>query len=151
MSKIKVIKKNDGYTAEYDVGDVFEVTGTWYGGVHISGKTGIPVSLEKEEYIELAPEPETSAGDMEARDIRVGDIVQHFKREQVSSETSAYLYKVLAFAQHTENDEQLVIYQALYAPFKVYARPRAMFMGQVDRKKYPQVKQKYRFEKVCQE
>lgn len=50
MSKIKVIKKNDDYTAEYDVGDVFEITGTWYGGVHINGRTGVPVSLEKTNY-----------------------------------------------------------------------------------------------------
>lgn len=149
MSKIKVIKKNDDYTAEYDVGDVFEITGTWYGGVHINGRTGVPVSLEKEEYIELAPEPVLEVA--EDRDIRVGDIVQHFKREQAASETSDYLYKVLAFARHTETEEQLVIYQALYAPFQVYARPYAMFMSQVDREKYPQVKQKYRFEKVCQE
>lgn len=149
MSKIKVIKKNDDYTAEYDVGDVFEITGTWYGGVHINGRTGVPVSLEKEEYIELAPEPALEVS--EDRDIRVGDIVQHFKREQVASGTSDYLYKVLAFARHTETEEQLVIYQALYAPFQVYARPYAMFMSQVDREKYPQVKQKYRFEKVCQE
>ena len=39
---------------EYEVGDIFEPTGTWYGGVHISGKSGVPVSLDKEEYIELA-------------------------------------------------------------------------------------------------
>ena len=149
MSKIKVIKKNDDYTAEYDVGDVFEITGTWYGGVHINGRTGIPVSLEKEEYVELSPEPALEV--IEDRDIRVGDIVQHFKREQAASETSDYLYKVLAFARHTEMEEQLVIYQALYAPFQVYARPYAMFMSQVDEEKYPQVKQKYRFEKVCQE
>ena len=82
------------------------------------------------------------------RDIRGGDIVQHFKREWVSADTSEYLYKVLAFASHTETGERLVIYQALYAPFKVCARPYAMFMSEVDRQKYPDVKQKYRFEKV---
>ena len=82
------------------------------------------------------------------RDICVGDIVQHFKREWVSADTSEYLYKVLAFAQHTETGERLVIYQALYAPFKVCARPYAMFMSEVDREKYPDIRQKYRFEKV---
>lgn len=51
--KIKIIKKLDEYSCEYNVGDTFEVTGTWYGGVHINGKTGIPVSLDKEEYEEL--------------------------------------------------------------------------------------------------
>ena len=72
--------------------------------------------------------------------------MRHFKREWVSQETSEYLYKVLAFAQHTETGERLVIYQALYAPFKICARPYAMFMSLVDRDKYPDVKQTYRFE-----
>lgn len=56
MGKIKIIKKNDEYTSEYGIGDVFEVEGTWYGGVHVIGKTGVPVSLDKEEYIELEEE-----------------------------------------------------------------------------------------------
>ena len=47
MSKVRIIKKNDEYTLEYQVGDVCEVTGTWYGGVHIIGKSGVPVSLDK--------------------------------------------------------------------------------------------------------
>lgn len=82
------------------------------------------------------------------RDLRVGDIVKHFKREWVNQETSEYLYKILAFATHTENEEKLVIYQALYAPYKTCARPYDMFMSEVDREKYPEAKQKYRFEKV---
>ena len=122
MSRIRIIKKNDEYSSEYEIGDIFEIQGTWYGGVHITGKSGVPISL--------------------------GDIVQHFKREWVSADTSEYLYKVLAFAQHTETGERLVIYQALYAPFKVCARPYAMFMSEVDREKYPDIRQKYRFEKV---
>ncbi len=149
MGRIRIIKKNDEYTSEYEIGDIFNVEGTWYGGVHITGKSGVPVSLDKEKYQELdtEPEPETEEEEMQ-RDICVGDIVRHFKREWVSSETSEYLYKVLAFAQHTETGERLVIYQALYSPFKVCARPYAMFMSEVDREKYPDVKQQYRFEKV---
>ena len=149
MSRIRIIKKNDEYSSEYEIGDIFEIQGTWYGGVHITGKSGVPISLDKEEYQELdtEPEPETEEEELE-RDICEGDIVQHFKREWVSADTSEYLYKVLAFAQHTETGEQLVIYQALYAPFKVCARPYAMFMSEVDREKYPDIRQKYRFEKV---
>ena len=63
--------------------------------------------------------------------------------------TSAeYLYRILAFAQHTENGEKLVIYQALYPPYKTCARPYDMFCSEVDREKYPNAKQKYRFEVV---
>lgn len=149
MSRIRIIKKNDEYNSEYEIGDIFEIQGTWYGGVHITGKSGVPISLDKEEYQELDTEPEPEAEEEGLkRDIYVGDIMQHFKREWVSSDTSEYLYKVLAFAQHTETGERLVIYQALYAPFKVCARPYAMFMSEVDREKYPDIRQKYRFEKV---
>ena len=149
MSRIRIIKKNDEYSSEYEVGDIFEIQGTWYGGVHITGKSGVPVSLDKGEYQELDTEPEPETEEEESkRDICVGDIVQHFKRAWVSADTSEYLYKVLAFAQHTETGERLVIYQALYAPFKVCARPYAMFMSEVDREKYPDIRQKYRFEKV---
>ena len=149
MSMIRIIKKNDEYNSEYETGDIFEIQGTWYGGVHITGKSGVPISLDKEEYQELDTEPEPEAEEEELkRDIDVGDIMQHFKKEWVSSDTSEYLYKVLAFAQHTETGERLVIYQALYAPFKVCARPYAMFMSEVDREKYPDIRQKYRFEKV---
>lgn len=108
----------------------------------------MPVSLDKEEYAELSLEPEPEdAGEIQ-RDIHVGDIVRHFKREWVSESSSEYLYKVLAFAAHTETGERLVIYQALYAPFKTCARPYAMFMSEVDQKKYPDIRQKYRFEKI---
>ncbi len=148
MSRIRIIKKNDEYSSEYNIGDIFEIDGTWYGGVHITGKSGVPVSLDREEYMELDTEPETQEEVILERDIREGDIVRHFKREWVSEDTSEYLYKVLAFAAHTETGERLVIYQALYAPFKICARPYAMFMSEVDREKYPDIRQKYRFEKV---
>lgn len=148
MRKIRIIKKNDEYSPEYEIGDIFEVTGTWYGGVHISGRSGVPVSLDKDEYAELNMEPEVLKEEVPERDIRVGDIVQHFKREWVSADTSEYLYKVLAFARHTETGERLVIYQGLYAPFKVCARPYDMFMSETDHEKYPDICQKYRFEKA---
>ena len=89
---------------------------------------------------------------MEER-LKVGDIVQHFKRETLGNTGQIYLYKILAIAQHTESKERLVIYQALYendamdVHFGVYARPYNMFISEVDRKKYPNIKQKYRFEK----
>lgn len=82
---------------------------------------------------------------------QVGDIVRHFKRENAKADTSEYLYKILAFASHTETGEKLVIYQALYHPYKVCARPLEMFESEVDHAKYPNISQKYRFEVLSRE
>lgn len=85
---------------------------------------------------------------MEARDFQAGDLVRHFKRELVDPTTLEYLYKIITFASHTETGEKLVVYQALYAPFKICARPYDMFVSEVDREKYPDIKQRYRFEAI---
>ncbi len=83
------------------------------------------------------------------RVFRSGDIVKHFKREmlgEVGRNANRFLYKIIGFAEHTETGQELVIYQAMYDDFKVYARPKSMFVSEVDREKYPDIKQKYRFE-----
>ena len=62
--------------------------------------------------------------------ISVGDIVRHFKWETITTVEALqnkYLYCIKDFAVHTETGEQLVIYQALYSPFKTYARPYICF------------------------
>lgn len=55
--KIRVIKKNNDFSLEYQPGDVFTVDSTWYGGVNVTSRTGIPLSLDREEY-ELYQEEE---------------------------------------------------------------------------------------------
>lgn len=82
------------------------------------------------------------------REFKPGDIVKHFKRELKNEDTSEYLYEILNFAHHSETDETLVVYRALYEPYKICARPYNMFMSEVDHEKYPEIKQKYRFEKL---
>ena len=82
--------------------------------------------------------------------MKLGDIVRHFKWETISEEErkqNKYLYCIKDIAQHTETGDVLVIYQAMYTPFQTYARPLEMFCEEVDHKKYPDIKQKYRFEK----
>lgn len=148
MGKIKIIQKHIDADAGYAFGDAFDIAAVGDEGVTIVTASGKAVSLRRGDYIEITSEPEPPEEDVPVRDIRVGDIVRHFKREWVSVHTSEYLYKVLAFAQHTETGERLVVYQALYAPFKICARPYAMFMSEVDHDKYPAASQKYRFEKV---
>lgn len=55
--KIRIIKKNNDFSLEYKPGDIFTVESTWYGGVNVISKTGIPLSLDREEY-ELYQEEE---------------------------------------------------------------------------------------------
>ncbi len=99
--------------------------------------------MEKEKFNSLMVEAT-------ARGIAPGAIVQHFKRE-VNNEGNSYLYKIIGFARHTETGEETVIYRPLYDAecmrgVDFASRPLEMFLSEVDREKYPDIKQKYRFE-----
>lgn len=80
-----------------------------------------------------------------------GDIVQHFKRELLGPEereTDKYLYEIIGVATHSETGEPMMVYRPLYDDCGMYVRPFEMFLSEVDHEKYPDVRQKYRFEKV---
>ena len=76
------------------------------------------------------------------RELVVHGIYRHFKGDS---------YIVEDVAIDSESGEELVLYRALYGDGILYARPAKMFLGLVDTEKYPDVKQKYRFELVKKE
>lgn len=66
-----------------------------------------------------------------------GKLVKHFEGK---------LYLIIGSARHTEMDEVLVIYKAMYDDYKIHAKPIDMFLSKVDKDKHPDVEQEYVFD-----
>ncbi len=71
------------------------------------------------------------------REVKINKIYKHFKGDY---------YLVEDIAQYSETKEEMVLYRKLYDDGSLWVRPKDMFLSEVDHEKYPNVKQKYRFE-----
>ena len=71
-------------------------------------------------------------------EVKVGKKYRHFK---------GYIMEVLALAKHSETKEDIVVYKHIDDD-QVWVRPYDMFTSKVDKEKYPDATQEYRFEEV---
>ena len=73
------------------------------------------------------------------RDIQLKRVYRHFKGD---------CYLVEDLARHSETGEEYVVYRKLYGDCSLFIRPKELFLSPVDRTKYPNVMQTFRFEPV---
>lgn len=76
---------------------------------------------------------------MTQKTVNAGEFYKHFKGQ---------LYQVRALAENSEDNTPMVVYQAMYTPFKIWVRPLSMFLEKLDKEKYPDAAQEYRFERI---
>ena len=71
------------------------------------------------------------------RELKIHAVYRHFKGNR---------YYVEGVARDSETGEEMVVYRQLYGDRALWVRPKSMFLSEVDREKYPNAPQKYRFE-----
>ncbi len=70
-------------------------------------------------------------------ELKIKGIYKHFKGDY---------YLVEDIAMHSETQEVYVVYRRLYGDLSLWIRPYDMFLSKVDKEKYPNVEQEYRFQ-----
>ena len=70
-------------------------------------------------------------------ELKIGGIYKHFKGDY---------YLVEGVVKDSEEKKDHVLYRSLYGNGQLWTRPIEMFLSEVDHEKYPEIKQKYRFE-----
>lgn len=76
---------------------------------------------------------------MTQKTVNEGEFYKHFKGQ---------IYQIRALATNSEDNMPMVVYQAMYPPFRIWVRPLSMFVEKLDKEKYPDAVQEYRFEKI---
>ncbi len=70
-------------------------------------------------------------------ELKIHGVYRHFKGN---------CYLVEDVAKDSESGQEMVIYRQLYGDGSLWVRPKDMFLSKVDKEKYPEVTQTYRFE-----
>ena len=73
------------------------------------------------------------------QELQLKRVYRHFKGDYYLAEEEAF---------DSETGEAMVVYRKLYGDGSLWVRPKAMFLSEVDREKYPDCPQKYRFQLV---
>ena len=104
---------------------------------------GVPVSLDKDEYMELDTEPQAqknpAVGEVPERDIRLWEMLCNILNGSgcLLKLRNAYTRFWHLRKRIRRRERRLVVYQGMYPPFKICARPYDMFMSEDEsREKY---------------
>ena len=146
MDRITRISSIWGKKDDLDTGKTYQkYTYGDYTGMFPDSEEGKAITkLAEYENTGLSPNEINSIlmSDMKTRieQVKPGTIFRHFKGGE---------YLVTAIALHTEDNIPVVIYRPLYDESNYFARPLSNFVERVDKDKYPEAPQEYRFIKVA--